>query len=160
LAQLEMMGHLKAIITQNIDALHQLAGNKEVIEFHGNGKQLVCLSCGKTYSKENLNIQTLPPLCRCKGVLKPEVVFFGEPIPLEASQRAFQVTRECDLMVVVGTSAVVAPASHLPFIAKQNGAIIIEINLERTHLSETISDYVVEASAGKALTAILDCMRS
>ncbi|MBA4395038.1 MAG: RNA polymerase subunit sigma, partial [Desulfobacca sp.] len=77
-----------------------------------------------------------------------------------ASQRAFQVTRACDLMLVIGTSAVVAPASHLPFMAKQNGATIVEINLERTHLSETISDYVLEASASKALSTILDFMRS
>jgi NAD-dependent deacetylase len=160
LAQLEDMGHLKAIITQNIDALHQLAGNKEVIEFHGNGHSLVCLSCGKTYSKEKVDVQDLPPHCSCQGILKPDVVFFGEPIPVGASQRAFQVTRECDLMLVVGTSAVVAPASHLPFMAKQNGATIIEINLERTHLSETISDYVLEASASIALTTILSYMRS
>jgi NAD-dependent deacetylase len=160
LAQLEAMGHLKAIITQNIDALHQMAGNTEVIEFHGNGRRLVCLSCGQTYSKERVNPQDLPPRCTCRGILKPEVVFFGEPIPTEASQRAFQVTRECDVMLVVGTSAVVAPASHLPFIAKQNGAIVIEINLERTHLSETISDYVVEASASQVLSTILDLMRS
>lgn len=156
LAQLEAMGHLKAIITQNIDALHQLAGNKEVIEFHGNGRRLVCLSCGKTYSRDRVDPNDLPPRCACRGILKPEVVFFGEPIPIEASQQAFQVTRECDVMLVVGTSAVVAPASHLPFIAKQNGAIIVEINLERTHLSETISDYVMEASASKALSSILD----
>jgi len=160
LAQLEEMGHLKAIITQNIDALHQMAGSKEVIEFHGNGQHLVCLSCGNLFPKDAVSLNELPPRCSCRGILKPDVVFFGEPIPLEASQRAFQVTEECDLMLVVGTSAVVAPASHLPFLAKQQGAIIVEINLERTHLSETISDYVVEASAGQALSAILGHMRS
>jgi NAD-dependent protein deacetylase/lipoamidase len=160
LAQLEEMGHLKAIITQNIDALHQMAGSKEVIEFHGNGQRLVCLSCGNLFPKDAVSLNELPPRCSCKGILKPDVVFFGEPIPLEASQLAFQVTEECDLMLVVGTSAVVAPASHLPFLAKQQGATIVEINLERTHLSETISDYVVEASVGQALSAILGHMRS
>jgi len=160
LAQLEKLGHLKAVITQNIDALHQLAGNKEVIEFHGNGRSLVCLSCGKTFPKERVSLEELPPLCTCRGILKPEVVFFGEPIPTGPSERAFQLSRTCDMMLVVGTSAVVAPASHLPFMAKQNGAIIIEINLEKTHLSETISDYVLETSASTALTTILDCLRS
>jgi len=159
LAQLEAMGHLKAVITQNIDALHQLAGNQSVIEFHGNGQRLVCLSCGKIYSREVVNPMDLPPRCTCRGILKPDVVFFGEPIPMEASQRAFLETRSCDLMLVVGTSAVVAPASHIPFLAKQHGAIIVEINLERTHLSETISDYVLEASASQALSAILGFMR-
>lgn len=159
LAELEKMGHLKAIITQNIDALHQLAGNEEVIEFHGNGQRLICLSCGKFFPKEAVSLDDLPPRCSCRGILKPDVVFFGEPIPTGASQRAFQYAQDCDLMLVVGTSAVVAPASHLPIIAKQQGAVICEINLERTHLSETISDYVLEASASQALASILGFMR-
>lgn len=158
LSKLEERGHLKAVITQNIDALHQLAGSKEVIEFHGNGQRLICLSCGRLFPMEAVSLHELPPRCACRGVLKPDVVFFGEPIPPEASQRAFQRTRECDLMLVIGTSAVVAPASNLPFIAKQQGAVICEINLERTHLSETISDYVMEASASQALSAILGFM--
>jgi NAD-dependent deacetylase len=160
LAQLESMGHLKAVITQNIDGLHQEAGNKNVIEFHGNGQRLVCLSCKKVYAQEVVNIQALPPRCSCRGILKPDVVFFGEPIPVDASQKAFQEACSCDIMLVVGTSAVVAPASNLPFLAKQRGALIIEINLEKTHLSNTISDYVLEASAGQALSAILDFMNS
>jgi NAD-dependent deacetylase len=160
LAQLESMGHLKAVITQNIDGLHQEAGNKNVIEFHGNGQRLVCLSCKKVYAQEVVNAQDLPPRCSCRGILKPDVVFFGEPIPVDASQKAFQEACSCDIMLVVGTSAVVAPASNLPFLAKQRGALIIEINLEKTHLSNTISDYVLEASAGQALSAILDFMNS
>jgi NAD-dependent deacetylase len=160
LARLEELGHLNGVITQNIDSLHQAAGNKEVIEFHGNARSLVCLSCGKTFPKERVVIEDLPPRCTCRGILKPEVVFFGEPIPFEASQKAFKLSRECEMMLVVGTSAVVAPASHLPVLAKQNGAMIIEINFERTHLSETISDYVLEASASTALTTILDCLKA
>ena len=156
LARLEKLGYLKAIITQNIDALHQQAGNKDVIEFHGNGQRLICLSCGKQFAKGTIPLDSLPPRCLCQGLLKPDVVFFGEPIPQEASRRAFQLSQECDLMLVIGTSAVVAPASHLPFMAKQNGAVLIEINLERTHLSETISDFVLEASASQALTVILE----
>ncbi len=159
LAELERMGHLKAVITQNIDALHQSAGNEEVIEFHGNGQRLICLSCGKRFPQEAVSLDDLPPRCSCQGILKPDVVFFGEPIPAEASQRAFQYAQDCDLMLVVGTSAVVAPASHLPFVAKQRGALICEINLERTHLSETIADYVLESSASQALTSILGYMR-
>lgn len=160
LAQLEAMGHLKAVITQNIDGLHQEAGNKNVIEFHGNGQRLVCLSCKKGYAQDVVNEKELPPRCSCRGILKPDVVFFGEPIPVDASQKAFQVTCSCDIMLVVGTSAVVAPASNLPLLAKQRGAIIVEINLEKTHLSKTISDYVLEASAGHALSTILDLMKS
>ena len=160
LAELESMGHLRAVITQNIDGLHQAAGNKNVIEFHGNGRRLICLSCHKTYPPEIVNPVALPPRCTCQGILKPDVVFFGEPIPLEASQRAFEEVRTCDMMLVVGTSAVVAPASNLPYLAKKQGALIVEINLEKTHLSDTISDYVLEASASHALSTILGLLRS
>lgn len=159
LARLEEWGYLKAVITQNIDVLHQRAGNREVIEFHGNGQRLRCLRCGKVFNKEAVSLSALPPRCPCQGILKPEVVFFGEPIPSLASQRAFELARTCEAMLVIGTSAVVAPASHLPLIAKQNGAVLVEINLERTHLSETISDYVLEAPAGRALSALIEQLR-
>jgi NAD-dependent deacetylase len=160
LAQLESMGHLKAVITQNIDGLHQEAGSNNVIEFHGNGQRLICSSCKKIYSRDVVNPSDLPPRCSCQGILKPDVVFFGEPIPIEASQKAFQESRSCDIMLVVGTYAMVAPASQIPFLAKQQGAVIVEINLEKTHLSETISDFVMEASASQALSTILGFMRS
>jgi NAD-dependent deacetylase len=159
LAQLEDWGYLKAVITQNIDALHQRAGNREVIEFHGNGQRLRCLQCGKVFTKEAISLSVLPPRCPCQGILKPEVVFFGEPIPVPASQRAFELARTCEVMLVIGTSALVAPASQLPWTAKQNGAVLIEINLERTHLSDTISDYVLEAPASQALSALIEQLR-
>jgi NAD-dependent deacetylase len=156
LARLEELGYLRAVITQNIDALHQRAGSREVIEFHGNGQRLVCLDCGRGYAKESVTLETLPPRCSCGGVLKPDVIFFGEPIPPEASEKALAYCRQCDVLLVIGTSAVVAPASHLPLIAKQQGARIVEINLERTHLSDTISDVVLETSASQALNDILE----
>jgi NAD-dependent deacetylase len=156
LARLEEMGYLRAVITQNIDALHQRAGSREVIEFHGNGQRLVCLGCGRRYAQEAVALGTLPPRCTCRGVLKPDVVFFGEPIPPEASEKALAYCRQCDLLLVIGTSAVVAPASHLPLIAKQQGARIVEINLERTHLSDTVADVVLETSASQALNDILE----
>jgi NAD-dependent deacetylase len=158
LARLEEKGLLQAVITQNIDALHQRAGSREVIEFHGNGQRLVCLSCGRGRAAETVPLETLPPTCSCGGILKPDVVFFGEPIPVEAHDRAFDYSRRCEVMLVIGTSAVVAPASYLPLVAKQNGARIIEINLERTHLSESVSDVVWEASAGRALSEIVETL--
>jgi NAD-dependent deacetylase len=159
LAQLEEWGQLNAVITQNIDALHQRAGNREVIEFHGNGRRLRCLQCGKVFAKDAISLSVLPPRCPCQGILKPEVVFFGEPIPMPASQRAFELARTCEVMLVIGTSALVTPASHLPLTAKQNRAVLIEINLERTHLSETVSDYVLEAPASQALSALIEQLR-
>jgi NAD-dependent deacetylase len=159
LAHLEDRGLLKAVITQNIDALHQRAGNREVIEFHGNGQKLRCLQCGKVFSKDSISLSVLPPRCLCQGILKPEVVFFGEPIPPAANQRAFELARSCEVMLVIGTSALVAPASLLPQTAKQNGAVLVEINLERTHLSDSISDYVLEAPASQALSALIEQLR-
>jgi NAD-dependent deacetylase len=156
LARLEEMGYLRAVITQNIDALHQRAGSREVIEFHGNGQRLICLGCGRRYAQDAVALGTLPPRCSCRGVLKPDVVFFGEPIPTEASEKALAYCRRCDLLLVIGTSAVVAPASHLPLIAKQQGARVVEINLERTHLSDTVADVVLETSASQALNDILE----
>lgn len=156
LARLEEMGRLRAVITQNIDSLHQRAGSREVVEFHGNGQRVVCLKCGRTAAQASLSLEDLPPRCPCGGIWKPDVVFFGEPIPVEASEKAFQYSRRCDVMLVVGTSAMVAPASHLPGVAKQHGAQVIEINLERTHLSENVSNIVWETSASRALTDIME----
>jgi NAD-dependent deacetylase len=158
LAELEKRNLLKAVITQNVDNLHQDAGSREVVEFHGNGSWIVCLDCGKKVPRRNLTLETLPPRCSCGGLLKPDVVFFGEPIPWEAHQKATRLAASCDLMLVVGTSAVVAPASYLPVAAKRNGAFIAEINPEKTGLSDTLSDLVIHESAGLALPRLLEAL--
>ncbi|MBF0497962.1 MAG: NAD-dependent deacylase [Deltaproteobacteria bacterium] len=160
LAELESMGLLKCIITQNVDSLHQEAGSKKVVEFHGNGKTLVCLDCGRKYSSRDIPLDSLPPRCNCMGVLKPDVVFFGEAIPYEAGSQAQSVACSCDLIMVIGTSAVVAPASMIPVTAKNNGAYVVEINLEPTVLSQTISDLVINESAGRVLPEVVTWLKS
>ena len=160
LAELEAMGHLRSIITQNIDNLHQDAGNRRVIEFHGSHRKLVCLSCGRLYEQEEVNLETLPPLCRCTGVIKPNVVFFGEPIPWGAQLQAQQEARDCEVMLVIGTSAVVFPACDIPVMAKQNGATIVEVNLEETPLTRYVSDWILIGSASTTLQSVLDQVRS
>ena len=156
LAEMENMGFLKEIITQNVDNLHQQAGSSVVIEFHGNLRRAVCLACGKYYAWEEISLKVLPPRCKCDGVLKPDAVFFGEPIPEEAFQRAYGASRKCKLMLVIGTSAVVYPAANIPQIAKQAGAVVVEINPEPTPLTGFVSDYIIPGKAGTILPEIVN----
>jgi len=162
LAQLEQMGKLKAVITQNIDNLHQDAGSSKVIEFHGNGSRLVCLKCRKVYSREQFEDffqQDKLPICECGSVLKPDVVFFGEPIPVEASMLSQHEAQTCDVMLVIGTSATVAPASHIPFIAKRSGAAILEYNKTTTPLTGSLSDHFVMGSSTETLPATVERLK-
>lgn len=155
LAKLEKMKYLNSVITQNIDGLHHKAGNKNVIEFHGNAQTLFCMNCNKLYETNKIKLEKVPPLCKCGGVLKPNVVFFGESIPVDAITKSQEESQNCDLMLVIGTSAVVYPAASLPIIAKNNGAKIIEINKESTELTDLLSDYFIQGNAGEVLPAIL-----
>jgi len=156
LARLESLGFLKAVITQNIDGLHQAAGNTDVIEFHGNFAWLVCMDCGRRKETVRVDLDTIPPRCECGGIFRPDCVFFGEPIPEDAMVRSQQEAQACDIMLVVGTSAIVQPAAFMPLIAHQSGAKIIEINPEPTPLKEQINTIFVQKRAGEALPAIVD----
>jgi NAD-dependent deacetylase len=156
LAKLEQRGFLNSIITQNIDYLHQAAGSKHVIEFHGNGQKLVCMICNRLYNRREVKLETLPPRCACHGVLKPNVVFFGEPIPWGAHMEAREEAASCELMLVIGTSAVVSPACDLPLIAKSAGATIVEVNVEETELTRDVSHWLLKGSASLILQNLLD----
>ncbi|HNU70988.1 MAG TPA: NAD-dependent deacylase [Thermodesulfobacteriota bacterium] len=156
LAEMERLGWLQEIIAQNVDDLHQEAGNSAVIEFHGNFRRAVCLSCGAYYEIKNISLDILPPRCRCSGVLKPDAVFFGEPIPQKAFMQAVEATRSCKVMLVVGTSAIVYPAADMPAIARQAGARVIEINPEPTSLTGWVSDYIILGKAGEILPALVE----
>jgi len=156
---LEQMGYLHCIITQNIDNLHQAGGSRNVIEYHGNSSTLSCLWCGKKYGVEEKRDE-YPPRCVCQQFLKPDVVFFGEPIPVDALNRSFQLARAAEALMVVGTSAVVSPANTIPAIAKQSGAKVIEINKEKTHLTGSVTDIFLQSSAGAAISALVEAIRA
>ena len=158
LAKLEARDKLKTIITQNIDGLHQAAGSTDVIEYHGTFAWQRCMDCNKKYETRKVDISEIPPRCECGGILRPDAIFFGEIIPAEAMRRSRQAAIDCDLMLVVGTSAVVQPAAMIPVIAKENGAKIIEINPERTPLTDEISDYLIMGKAGEAMNRIMAAM--
>jgi NAD-dependent deacetylase len=157
LAELERMGLLSSVITQNVDGLHQAAGNTNVIEFHGTHRTLSCLKCSTKIEGTSLTLEDLPPRCsRCSSLLKPDVVFFGEPIPWEAQIMSFKESKSCKAVLVIGTSAVVYPAATIPITAKERGAIVIEINTEPTPLTNQISDYLIAGSAGEIIPAIVE----
>jgi NAD-dependent deacetylase len=158
LAEMERRGLLEAVITQNVDGLHQEAGSRNVIEFHGTNRVLKCDRCHEMVDWSDALLETLPPRCRCGGPLRPDFVFFGEGIPAEAHKRATEEAQACDLMMVVGTSASVAPASYLPYLAKSHGALILEVNPASTELTGTLADLRIAQPAGSALSSLLDAL--
>lgn len=152
LAELEKMNFLRHVITQNIDGLHKKAGSKRVSEIHGSLRETYCLQCGKEFIAPHVP-DGLPPYCDCGGVLKPNTVLFGEQLPQDALETAYHESATCKLMLVIGTSAVVQPAASLPALAQQNGAKIVEINIERAFSG---ADFVVAEKAGVGLSRILE----
>lgn len=154
LATLEKLGMMKAIITMNIDNLHQKAGNTKVIEYHGTIGRLICEKCKKTYKTGTISLDPIPPKCTCGHVLKPDFIFFEEGIPTEAYEESIDIAQKTDLMLVIGTTGEVTPACHVPIIAKQNGATIIEINPSESAYTNTTTDIYIKQKAGIALDAI------
>jgi NAD-dependent deacetylase len=155
LAALEKMGVVRAVITQNVDGLHQAAGSRRVIEYHGNLDELICVYCWKRYPTRERWTAGAVPLCDCGEILKPNVVLFGEPIPWLAQEQAEEEARACDILLVIGTSAQVSPACDIPRIAKESGAAVVEINPERTSLTASVTDIHLQGSASEVLRRIL-----
>ncbi|WP_456471096.1 SIR2 family NAD-dependent protein deacylase [Caminibacter sp.] len=148
LAWLEKIGKLRGVITQNIDNLHQKAGSKNVIEFHGTASQMECIDCKRKFPSDSISLENLPPLCpECQGILKPDFVFFGEPIPPKAFEESIRLCENADCLIVIGTTGEIMPASQLPILAKQNGAKIIEINIEPSNYTNTITDIFLQDKA-------------
>lgn len=168
LAELESMGIVKCVITQNVDSLHEKAGTVNLIEYHGSVSKFRCLSCGSRFHEHEFNLRELsdegrlPPQCpECGGIIKTDGVFFGEPIPQDVVRRSLEEAGKCDLMLICGTSAVVYPFAALPLIARDRGIVtIIEINAEPTPLtSEGISDYLIRGKLGEILPRILEAVK-
>ena len=159
LANLAESGRLNGIITQNIDMLHTRAGNSCVYELHGHLRTATCIHCFRSYDAtpllEKFLLDEKIPLCEdCNHVIKPDVILFGEQLPYEALRLAKQEARRCDLMIVIGSSLEVAPADELPALAKRNGAKLVIINMEATHV-DTLADVVLHDDAAIVLPAVL-----
>jgi len=156
LAAMESYGYLHAIITLNIDNLHQQSGNKEVCEFHGSLKHLVCLDCLRKYESEKIDMCCIPPLCLdCGGLLKPDFVFFGESIAAKVKAKSLYEAQNSDVFIVIGTSGEINPAASIPRYAKQNGAMIIEINPDITKYTETITDIILQGNATEIMRKLV-----
>jgi NAD-dependent deacetylase len=135
LAEMEQAFASFTLITQNVDGLHRLAGSRKVVELHGNIWRVRCTQEGTTWEERTVPLRELPPRCSCGALLRPDVVWFGEPLPEATLQAVIRASESCELMLVIGTSAVVQPAASLPLIAKRNGAFLVEINPQETPLT-------------------------
>ncbi|UCB44778.1 MAG: NAD-dependent deacylase [Spirochaetota bacterium] len=156
LSRLEKHGLLKAVITQNIDNLHRRAGSTNVVEYHGSSRELVCLECKKHYEVDPILINKPQMRCSCGGLLKPDFVFFGEEIPQKALQAVWCETAKTDLMLIIGTTGEIFPASQIPIEAKCSGAKLVEINVEPSNYSDGITDIYLEGKASEVLKDLED----
>ena len=155
LAKWEKEGRLSSVITQNIDDLHAVAGNKNILEFHGNMSRFVCSKCGESFHATSIPLSDTPPRCLgCGGLLMPDFIFFGEGIPEKAYYGSVHAAENCDAFVIIGTSGQVSPANMIPGIAKRHGAKIIEINLEPSTYSYHLSDLFLQGKSGEILPQI------
>jgi len=137
------------VLTQNIDGLHQRSGSTNVLELHGSIIRIKCTVCNFS---DNIteNFELLPPKCECGNMLRPDVVWFGETLPQDVWKNAIKEARTCDVMIIAGTSLVVSPANTLPIYAKQNGATLIEVNPEKTVMSNDM-DLSIQTTSVEAL---------
>ena len=139
------------LITQNVDGLHRLAGNQHVLELHGDIWRLRCTRQGTTLVDRAAPLPEIPPRCaECGALMRPDVVWFGEALPGDVLEDAFAASAACDVVLVIGTSAVVQPAATLPLIAIENGAALVEINPQPTPLSD-YADLTLRQPAAQAL---------
>lgn len=164
LAQLEQIGVVGHVITQNIDDLHRRAGQESLSEIHGNTRWMRCVDCESRWPREEFPVDpnNLPPRCsqpECHGIVKGDGVMFGEPIPPTVLERCERETLKADLFLSIGTSALVYPAAHYPMIAMQRGLQLIEINPEPTPLSD-LANVVLRGRSGELLPQIVAAIRN
>ena len=143
------------LITQNVDGLHRAAGSRRVVALHGDLFGVRCTRDGTAREHRRAPLPEIPPRCGCGALLRPDVVWFGEPLPKEAMQAALRATLAADLFLVVGTSALVYPAAGLPLEARDGGAFVVEINIEPTPLTP-MADEVIRGPAAAVLPDLLD----
>ena len=159
LAELERVGVLQHIITQNVDGLHVEAGTTRLVEIHGNRHMLRCIECGLRLPRAEFPVETIPPTCpECGGIVKGDGVMFGEPIPGQLLRTCYEQTALCDCMLLVGTSGTVHPAAAFPQMVKQGDGALIEVNPLLTHLTE-LCDVVLRGSAAQTLPLLVARVR-
>ncbi|AEC52544.1 NAD-dependent deacetylase [Pyrococcus sp. NA2] len=164
LAELEKLGIIKAVITQNVDDLHREAGTENLIELHGNIFRVRCTKCDfKEYVKgkrllEEILEEDLPKCPNCGSLLRPDVVWFGEPLPEKELNEAFRLAEKSDVIIVIGTSGLVYPAAYVPYIVKESGGTVVEVNIENSAITP-IADFFLKGKAGEVLPKIAQEIR-
>ncbi len=165
IAELEKLGKLDCVITQNIDGLHHKAGNSEerIIELHGTAMYVTCLDCKKRYDRDEIQEWikkgTKVPYCDdCGGPLKPATISFGQAMPERETEEAYYRSSTCDLFIVIGSSLVVQPAASMPLIAKRSGAKLVIINRDPTPYDD-LADLVIHGQAGPTMSGILEIIK-
>ena len=163
-AELEKLGKLTCVITQNIDNLHQKAGNSpdRVFELHGNMQWVRCMSCDNRFPIEDilprLEKEEVPDCHLCRGILKPDAVFFGEALPQKTLNDAIHHSRNCDLFIVIGSTLIVYPAAYMPEYAVESGAKLVIINLSSTPM-DSRATVLIESKAGEVMAKIVECVK-
>lgn len=161
LAEMEENAYLDAIITQNIDNLHQEGGSKKVYEVHGNSRELICINCGAKVQVTEEYLNNLPPKCKkCGGLLKPDFVFFSEPLYEPDTTKSFIEAEISDVFLVIGTTGEIMPASQIPIMAKNNGATIIEINVKKSNYTDYITDIFLNGKATKVIDELVKALQA
>ena len=156
LARLQKLIRDFTLVTQNIDNLHKRAGNNDVLELHGNIERSYCIGCGKYFAQLDITPDMKVPRCpSCNGMIRPDVVWFGEMLPEGVFEAAQDAAGRCDLFLSVGTSAVVYPAASLPLSARKNGAYVVEINMEKTEISSSVNETLL-GKAGEILPLLVN----
>jgi len=160
LARLESLGRIAAVLTQNIDGLHQIAGSRNVIELHGTARIVACIGCKKEWQPEIVHAriesgEDAPDCEACGAPLKSKTISFGQAMPEAEMAEAVRLATSCDLFIAVGSSLVVEPAASLPRLAKRYGAKLAIVNREATPL-DTVADLVIRAPIGEALRMVVD----
>jgi len=163
IADLERIGKLDCVITQNIDNLHQTAGNSKVIELHGNALWIKCLDCGARYTRDEIQQrleagEVIPACSKCNGMLKSATVMFGESMPEKETREAYERSQNSDLFFVIGSSLVVQPAASMPLHAKRSGAKLVILNLSSTPLDQ-LADVVAPYPATDIMPSVVERVR-
>lgn len=158
IAEMQNLFENVTVVTQNIDNLHRRAGSEKIYELHGNIERNFCSKC-KTFYNDELDFSNGVPKCKCGGLIRPDVVWFGEYLPQDQFIGGEKAARNCDMFFVVGTSAVVYPAAGLVYTAKQSGAFIVEVNIEETEIS-SICKTSFFGESGKILPAIVEHLKN
>jgi NAD-dependent deacetylase len=152
----EMQNYFDVVVsTQNVDNFHRRAGSKVVYELHGNIERNYCVSCKKRYDYENFVSQEKIPHCTCGGLIRPDIVWFGEMLPQDQYSASEKAAKDSDIIFVIGTSAVVYPAAYIPITAKEHNRYVVEVNIEPTDLTR-IADVSLFGKAGEVLPEILN----